>query len=136
VLGYAGRDPAFEERMRNWKGLPDVPPPVKWHYAQRPVGVLFGQERVAQRGSKKKLKEAGGVLVVEGPGDVLRLARVGALAVALLGRQATPEQLAALEVLAQEYAEGRLQLMLDLAPAGRQGMQELMYQLAAWRGQL
>jgi 5S rRNA maturation endonuclease (ribonuclease M5) len=129
VLGYAGRDPAFEERLRSWKGLADVPPPVEWRWALRPAGALFGQDRVAQRGSKKKLKEAGGVLVVEEPGDVIRLARVGVLAVALLGRQATPEQLAALEALAQEYAEGRLQLMLDLDTAGRQAMQELMYQV-------
>jgi len=109
-LGYAGRriEPREVARAGKWKmprGLPKA-------------SLLYGWHRTTDRRHR-------GLVVVEGPWPVMRLAGLGLPAVALLGAHASARQTA---VLAQVP---RLVLMLDPDAAGRSGTRRLRAALGA-----
>lgn len=140
LLAWCGRDPDWETKQREWLSLSEEkrskePEPMKWRF---PKGFhrgseLWGQERILLRGSKKRLKEQMSLFVCEGPGDVIRLTRAGVLAVGLMSNQASREQTEKLARLAWEYADGHVQILLDLDVEGRKGCWRLLQQLSPLR---
>lgn len=150
LLAFCGRDPTFEEKQAEWHSLPEakraeIPEAVKYRFPKNfHRGLeLWGQERIPVLGSKKKLKAQGGLFVVEGPGDVIRLSQGGVLSVGLMSNQPTREQVTKIVRLAWDYADGRVLLMLDLDEEGRKGMFKLLQAVAtaayvrvAWTSEL
>lgn len=137
ILAFTGRDPMFEEKHARWLSLPEAkraeePEPMKWRFPKNfHRGLeLWGQERISSRGVKKRLKAQGGLLIVEGPGDVIRLSQAGLLAVGLMSNQATNDQVVKIAQFAWGYADGKVQLMLDLDDEGRKGMGKLLQSLS------
>lgn len=109
-LGYAGRHLHLGDQLRfgKWKVPPGFPK----------AEVLFGYHRLApHRGD--------GVVLVECPWGVLRLAQVGVAAVALLGTQLSSRQLA---LLAREPVVG---IMLDGDHAGRSAALQIRDRIAS-----
>lgn len=77
ILAFCGRDPGYEEKHRAWSALSDErktqsPEPAKWRFPKNfHRGLeLWGQERLAPADAGARLAAQGGLVVVEGPGDV------------------------------------------------------------------
>lgn len=139
LLAFAGRDCDYETKHRDWLSLPEEKrsqsaEPGKYRFPKsenfRKSLELWGQERIVVRGSKKKLKEQGGLWVAEGPGDIIRLSLGNILAVGLMSNQPTHQQIEKITRLAWDYADGHVQLMLDLDEEGRKGAWKLLQELS------
>lgn len=135
VLTWFGRDPEFEEKHRRWEaaGKSDAEP-EKFHFVRgfhRGLE-LFGQhgrQRLAQPGYREKLREFG-LIVVEGPNDVIALDALGIPAVGLCSNTATDEQADKLARWAHDLAGGVVTLLLDCDPAGESGAKQALWKLA------
>src|SRR5439155_8249487 len=94
VLTWFGRDPEFEEKHKAWQATDrSEREPEKFHFVKgfhRGLE-LFGQERLREAAHAEKLK-ALGLIVVEGPNDVVRLDTLGVPAVGLCSNNITREQ--------------------------------------------
>lgn len=134
VLTWFGRDPAFEEKHRQWEAAGrSGREPEKCHFVKgfRRGLELFGQQsaRLNEPGYRAWIEEHG-VLVVEGPNDVIRLDALGIPAVGLLSNVATDEQIGKIAGWAQRIGRGRAILLLDCDPEGENGAREILYSLA------
>jgi len=134
VLTWFGRDPEFEEKYEAWvaAGKRDREP-EKFHFVKgfhRGLE-LFGQHwsRLKEPAFRESLQEFG-LIVVEGPNDVIRLDTLGAPAVGLCSNTATAEQVAKIARFAKSVAGNRVTLMLDLDAAGEAGTQQALFELA------
>jgi hypothetical protein len=134
VLTWFGRDPEFEGKHEAWTaGGKREREPEKFHFVK---GFHRGQELFGQHASR--LKEPGfrdalqefGLIVVEGPNDVIRLDTLGIPAVGLCSSSATAEQIAKIARFARTVAGNRATLMLDLDAAGDVGTEQTLFQLA------
>src|SRR5206468_3719700 len=108
VLTWFGRDPEFEEKHKTWQATDKSErEPEKLHFVKgyhRGLE-LFGQDRLRDEGVAVKLK-ALGLIVVEGPNDVIRLDTLGVPAVGLCSNTITREQADKAAKLARELAGG------------------------------
>jgi hypothetical protein len=96
LLTWFGRDPEYEDKHRKWEAAGKVElDPEKFHFVKGfHLGIeLFGQH--ALQSPDVPQKRAGlGLIVVEGPNDVIRLDTLGVPAVALCSNAITREQAA------------------------------------------
>ena len=90
---------------------------------------LFGQHALRAPEAAEKLQQYG-LIVVEGPNDVIRLDTLGVPAVALCANTITREQAAKVATLASELAEGLVTVFLDCDPEGMNGMKQCLAILA------
>jgi hypothetical protein len=132
VLCYFGRDPQFEEKQEQWKGTDrKEPEPEKFHFVKgfhRGIE-LFGQHQLRAEGVADKVRGLGLVLV-EGPNDVIGLDQLGVPAVGLCSNIITREQAAKAARLARETAGGIVTVFLDCDPEGENGMKQCLGYLA------
>ena len=134
VLTWFGRDPSFEEKQQQWEASGrQEREPEKFHFVKgfhRGLE-LFGQHaaRAKEPGYREFMREFG-LLVVEGPNDVMALDAMGVPAVGLCSNVVTKEQVAKLVRFAKLVSRGRLVLLLDCDPAGEAGAKEALWQLA------
>lgn len=135
VLTWFGRDPEFEEKHRNWLACGrEGREPEKFHFVKgfhRGLE-LFGQngrERLAQPGYRDQLRKIG-LVVVEGPNDILALDSLGVPAVALCSNMVTSEQAAKIARWAYALAGGVVTLMLDCDPEGENGARQAVWELS------
>jgi hypothetical protein len=102
--------------------------PQKFHFVK---GFHRGIELFAQhvfRSPETASKAAGlGLIIVEGPNDVIRLDTVGVPAVALCSNEITREQAAQ---LARRACGGIVTVFLDCHPEGETGMKQALGYLA------
>jgi 5S rRNA maturation endonuclease (ribonuclease M5) len=133
VVAYAGRDPEWEEKHRRWiAGGREGSEPAKWRYPSSfHRGVeLFGQHRLDPRRQRKLLDEIG-LVVAEGPGDVINLVETFQVpAVGLCSNHATGRQTELIVERANELGVSQVVLMLDCDPEGEKGAAELAAELA------
>ncbi len=134
VLTWFGRDPSFEEKRQQWEasGRQDREPD-KFHFVKgfhRGLE-LFGQHaaRAKEPGYRELMREVG-MIVVEGPNDVIALDALGVPAVGLCSNVLTKEQAAKLVRFAKLVSRGRVVLLLDCDPAGEAGAKEALWQLS------
>jgi 5S rRNA maturation endonuclease (ribonuclease M5) len=134
VLTWFGRDPSYEEKHQQWEtaGRRDREP-EKFHFVKgfhRGLE-LFGQHaaRAKEPGYREFMREAG-LIVVEGPNDVIALDAMGIPAVGLCSNVLTKEQAAKLVRFAKLVSRGRVVLLLDCDPAGEAGAKEALWQLS------
>ena len=135
VLTWFGRDPDYEEKHRHWEaaGRTDAEPD-KFHFVKgfhRGLE-LFGQngrERLERPGIRDALKRLG-LIVVEGPNDVIALDGLGIPSVALCSNTATDEQAEKLAAWSHRYADGLVTLMLDCDAEGDNGAKQALWKIA------
>lgn len=132
VLTWFGRDPEFEEKHQKWEAAGKVEKePEKFHFVKgfhRGIE-LFGQHALRREANAEQLKSVG-LIVVEGPNDVIRLDTLGVPAVGLCSNTITREQAAKAAKLARELAGGIVTVFLDCDPEGETGMKQCLGYLA------
>ncbi len=145
VLTWFGRDPEYEEKHGKWvSGGKTEREPEKFHFVKGfHRGIEFwGQHVLRQDGVREKLQGLG-LIVVEGPNDVIKLETLGVPAVGLCSNAITREQAAKAATLAREVAGGIVTVFLDCDPEGETGMKQALGYLAqlvpvrlAWTGNM
>lgn len=135
VLTWFGRDPEFEDKHRQWLASgKQGREPEKFHFVKgfhRRLE-LFGQHTFTEE--REEVDEDSppptGLLVVEGPNDVIRLNTLGEKSVGLLSNTVTRDQAAKIAALARKHANGRVSLMLDCDTEGENGMRQALWEIA------
>ena len=132
LLTWFGRDPEYENRHAKWE-LSDKRErePEKFHFVKgfhRGVE-LFGQERLRSPEAVERLQSLG-LVVVEGPNDVIRLSTLGVSAVALCSNTISREQAGRVAELAYEFAGRIATVLLDCDVEGEKGMKQALGYLA------
>lgn len=137
LLTWFGRDPQYEEKRSRWEsgGRDPGKEPHKFHFVKgfhRGLE-LFGQpsQRLTEPGYRKTIRDLG-ILVVEGPNDVIRLDALSVPAVGLCSNHVSREQVQKLTRWAHQLAGGRVTLMLDCDPEGEQGAKQSLYEIAQY----
>lgn len=132
VLSWFGRDPEFEDKHQKWEHSDKSErEPEKFHFVKgfhRGIE-LFGQHHLRVEGVREKLAGLG-LLLVEGPNDVIRLDTLGIPAVGLCSNMITREQAAKVARLAREVGNGVVTVFLDCDPEGENGMKQCLGYLA------
>jgi 5S rRNA maturation endonuclease (ribonuclease M5) len=135
VLTWFGRDPEFETKHQTWLASgKQSHEPEKFHFVKgfhRGLELFGqnGQERLRQRGYRERLGELG-LIVVEGPNDVMALDAIGVPSVGLCSNTVTHAQVAKIVRWANDLADGQVTLMLDCDEEGENGMKQALWQLA------
>lgn len=140
MLTYFGRDPAFDQKWNAWKqsGASEKRKPMKHRFVkgfQRGLE-LFGQngsQRLAENRLQESLRQIG-LVVVEGPNDVIRLDYLDVGAVGLCSNQATDNQIAKIVTFAKQVAGGQVVLLPDCDPEGESGFKDLLWKLNEHQG--
>lgn len=132
VLTWFGRDPEFEDKHQAWDNSRKAErEPEKFHFVKgfhRGIE-LFGQHALRAPEQAEKLQELG-LILVEGPNDVIRLVTLGVPAVGLCSNTITREQAMKAARLARGFAGGVVTVMLDVDPEGENGMRQCLGYLA------
>lgn len=135
ILSYFGRDPDFERHRIEWerKGRPENGKPMKHRFVKgfhRGLELYgqHGRERLAD-GRLQASLDTVGIVVVEGPNDVIRMDCLDVAAVGLCSNKATDEQIAKIGRFARQVAGGRVTLLPDTDPEGEEGFKELLWKL-------
>jgi 5S rRNA maturation endonuclease (ribonuclease M5) len=132
ILTWFGRDPEFEEKHQKWEATDrSEREPAKFHFVKgfhRGIE-LFGQHTLRSDVVAETLK-ALGLVLVEGPNDVIRLDTLGVPAVALCSNTISREQAAKAARLARELAGGIVTVLLDCDSEGETGMKQCLGYLA------
>jgi len=128
VLTWFGRDPDFEDKHKAWSATDrSEREPEKFHFVKgfhRGLE-LFGQHRLRESDAAATLKSLG-LILVEGPNDVIRLDTLGVTAVGLCSNTITREQAAKTAQLARELGNGIVTVLLDCDPEGENGMKQCL----------
>jgi hypothetical protein len=132
VLTWFGRDPEYEAKHHEWViGGKQGREPEKFHFVKgfhRGLE-LFGQNRLREEWIWEKVKELG-LVVVEGPNDVIAMDALGVPAVGLCSNTITGEQTAKVSQLAQAVGGGVVTLMLDCDAEGEAGARQALVEIA------
>jgi hypothetical protein len=134
VLTWFGRAPEFEAKHREWEsGDKQEREPEKFHFVKgfhRGLE-LFGQHatRLEEPGYRNSIQELG-IVVVEGPNDVIGLDALGVPAVALCSNTITDAQAEKIARWAHRLASGQVTLALDCDEQGEQGARQAVFELA------
>lgn len=133
VLTWFGRNLNFEEQHAKWKRAGDSKDePSKFRFVKgfhRGLEV-YGEDmfhREVPPGSVKQF----GIIVVEGPNNVIALNALHVPAVAVCSNTVTAEQADKLAALAYEFGDGTVSVMFDLDREGENGAKQAVVELAA-----
>lgn len=132
VLTWFGRDPEFEEKHQQWNASARTEnEPEKFHFVKgfHRGSELFGVHRLREQGRPEQIRKLGLVLV-EGPNDVIRLDTLGVPAVALCSNNISREQAAKAAALAKDLANGIVTIFLDCDEEGLNGMKQCLGYIA------
>jgi hypothetical protein len=138
LLGWIGRDPAFEKKEAEFLALPAEQrstrkPPVKHRF---PKGFHRGIELYGQQ--RSRLKEPGyreaigehGILVVEGLNDVIALDSIGVPAVGICSNRITEAQVEKIAYWSKRLCSGKVSLLFDCQSTGDEGAREALWMLS------
>lgn len=132
ILTWFGRNLNFEEQHNKWKRSGDSKDePSKFRFVKgfyRGLE-LFGED-VYRREADRDLARKLGVIVVEGPNDVMNLHYLGVPAVAVCSNTVTDEQAEKLADLAGELGDDTVSVMFDLDREGESGAKQAVLALA------
>jgi hypothetical protein len=132
VLTWFGRDPEFEAKHQAWvAGGKQEREPEKFHFVKgfHRGRELFGQHRLREEGIAAQLAGVG-LVVVEGPNDVIGLDVLGVPAVGLSSNTITGEQAAKVSQWAHAVGCGVVTLMLDCDSEGETGAKQALLEIA------
>lgn len=132
VLTWFGRNLNFEDQYEKWRRSGDSrDEPTKFRFVKgfhRGLE-LFGED-VFRREANAELLKSLGVIVVEGPNDVIALNALGVPAVAVCSNTITDIQADKLATLAREFGGHTVSVMFDLDREGEQGAKQAILTLA------
>jgi hypothetical protein len=141
VLTWFGRDPEHEDKHRQWLATgKQGSEPEKFHFVKgfhRGLE-LFGQDRFVAEMRRREAEGEGveqspllptGLIVVEGPNDVIRMGTLGEPAVGLCSNTVTREQAVKIARLSAAYAGGHVALMLDCDSEGENGARQALWEI-------
>lgn len=132
ILTWFGRNLNFEEQHAKWKRAGDSKDePSKFRFVKgfhRGLE-LFG-ENIYRNEADLELARTLGVIVVEGPNDVMNLRHLGVPAVAVCSNVVTAEQIEKLVALAKEFGDDTVSVMFDLDREGEYGAKKAVLALA------
>jgi hypothetical protein len=134
VLCWFGRDAAYEEKQAIWiAGEMAGKEPEKFHFVKGFMKGLemWGQDRLKDEANHAVMKQLG-LIVVEGPNDVVRLATLGIPSVALCSNIVTESQAQKLAQLALQHGNGIISLMFDNDEPGEMGMKQSLPMLTRY----
>lgn len=134
VLGFVGRDPKYEDKLRAYEATP----PEERDANKRPMkhrfpkgfhrGLeLFGQEQLQSEECRKRIEEIG-LVIVEGFNDVINLDALDVPAFAICSNVVSDEQVAKIARLASEV-HGRVRLLFDCDAEGDAGAKDTAWKL-------
>ena len=128
VLTWFGRDPDFEDKHQSWRASDrSEREPEKFHFIKgfhRGIE-LFGQERLQKPQGRETCGKLG-LILVEGPNDVIRLDTLGVTAVGLCSNTITREQAEKVARLARDLGNGTVTVFLDCDSEGENGMKQCL----------
>ncbi len=131
VLTWFGRDPEYEAKLQEWTaGGKEGKEPEKFHFVkdfQRGLE-LFGQNRFGEEVFREKARETG-LVVVQGPNDVMALDALNVPAVGICSMSLTAAQVEKLAAAARSM-KTTLTLMFDCDEAGELAMRQALVALA------
>ena len=90
---------------------------------------LFGADHLHEEGRPEQIQKLG-LILVEGPNDVIRLDTLGVPAVAICSNTITREHAVKVALLAHELGNGIVTALLDCDPEGLNGMTQCLGTLA------
>jgi len=145
VLTWFGRNLNYEDQHEKWKRSGDSKEePSKFRFVKgfhRGLE-LYGEDIFRREAQEEYLRETG-VVVVEGPNDVIALYALGVPAVAVCSNTLTGDQANKLAFLANEIGGGTVSVMFDLDREGENGAKQAILELAtlcrvryAWTSEL
>jgi hypothetical protein len=132
ILTWFGRDPEFEEKHEKWEAAgKSEREPEKFHFVKgfHRGQELFGLDHFLDDANVEKIAQLG-VVLVEGPNDVIRLDTLGVPALGLCSNAITREQAAKAAAIARELSGGIVTVLLDCDPEGEAGMKQCLGYLA------
>ncbi len=132
ILTWFGRDPEFESKHQKWLAggkQGKEPDKVRFVKGFHRSLELFGQEAFAEEVPPEKLS-CGGIVLVEGPNDVIRLSELGQLSLGLCSNTISRHQAAKVAGLAEKFGGGWVTLMLDCDVEGEKGAKQALWELA------
>lgn len=134
VLSWFGRDPDHEAKHRQWiAGGREGTEPEKFRFVKgfHRGQELFGQQhaRLRETGYREAIGEIG-IVVVEGPNDVIALDQLGAPAVALMSNTITNAQVEKLASWVEQLQAPGVTLLLDCDEEGENGAKQAAWLLA------
>ena len=132
VLTWFGRDPEYEGKVHEWVvGGKQGKEPEKHHFVTGFArGLeLFGQHRLREEETAERLARCG-LLVVQGPNDVIALDALGVPAVGLCATTITGEQVEKVARFSAESGHGAVTVMLDCTEAGTLAARVIVVELA------
>lgn len=128
VLTWFGRDPEFEDKHKKWRATDrSEREPEKVHFVKgfhRGIE-LFGQHRLVEPQSAATLRSLG-LILVEGPNDVIRLDTLGVGSVGLCSNTISREQVERAAKIARELGNGIVTVFLDCDEQGENGMKQCL----------
>lgn len=132
ILTWFGRDPDFEDKHKQWSASDrSEREPEKFHFIKgfhRGLE-LFGQHLLRTPQASATMKQLG-LIVVEGPNDVIRLDTLGVTAVGLCSNTISREQAEKTARLAAEVGNSIITIFLDCDAEGETGMKQCLGYLA------
>lgn len=132
MLTWFGRNLNFEEQHEKWRRSGDSQnEPHKFRFVKgfhRGLE-LYGEDVFRREASTDQSRQLG-VIVVEGPNDVIALNALGVPAVAVCSNTVTDEQADKLTALAREFGGDTLSVMFDLDWEGENGGKQAILTLA------
>jgi 5S rRNA maturation endonuclease (ribonuclease M5) len=134
ILTWFGRDPQYEEKHRKWvESGKTGKEPAKFHFVKNfHRGLeLFGQHRLREDSVREQISQLG-LIVVEGPNDVIALDALGVPAIGLCSNTITREQTAKVARVANEVADGTVTLMLDCDAEGENGGRQAIWEIGQY----
>lgn len=134
VLTWFGRDPEHEEKHRKWIAAGrEGSEPEKFRFVKgfHRGQELFGQDRsrLRETGYREAIEQLG-IVVVEGPNDVIALDRFGIPAVGLLSNTITQSQAEKLARWTAQLRAPGITLLLDCDEEGENGAKQAAWLLA------
>ena len=132
ILTWFGRNLNYEEQHEKWKRSGDSKDePSKFRFVKGfHRGLELYGEDIFRREAKDEYLRKIGVIVVEGPNDVVALNALGVPAVAVCSNTVTGEQANKLASLANEIGSGAVSVMFDLDREGANGAKQVILELA------
>lgn len=138
VLSWFGRDVNHDSKMQKCAASgrePDKKPAkhrfVKGFHRGLELFGQNGRRRIQENPHLRESLQRIGLVVVEGPNDVMRLDAIGVAAVGLCSNHATDEQIVKMIRFAKQTANGRIVLMGDNDEQGEAGFKELLWRLSS-----
>jgi hypothetical protein len=132
VLTWFGRDPEYDGKVHEWiGGGKQGKEPEKYHFVkgfERGLE-LFGQQHLREEETVEKLARSG-LVVVQGPNDVIALDALGVPAVGLCATTITREQVEKVGRFSAETGHGAVTVMLDCTEAGTLAARVVVVELA------